>query len=131
MSFRVTGWRRIANAMWPSPNDPQIFGALDIPAQPLRTFIDDARSAGYHVTPTHLVGRAVGHALAAVPEMNVQIRRGRLRPREAIDVFFITAVAGGSDLSGVKITGVDETSAITSAANQRSTEMTCGPSFAT
>lgn len=112
MSNRVTGWRRIANAMWPSPNDPQIFGALEIPAQPLRVFIDEVRAAGHRVTPTHLIGRAIGHALAAVPEMNVQIRRGRLIPRDAVEVFFITAVAGGTDLSGVKITDVDEISAI-------------------
>jgi pyruvate/2-oxoglutarate dehydrogenase complex dihydrolipoamide acyltransferase (E2) component len=93
--------------MWTAPNDPQIFGALDIDARALRTFIERARSVGLHVTPTHLVGRAVAHALAVVPELNVQIRRGRIIPRDSIDVFFITAVAGGRDLSGVKIAGID------------------------
>jgi pyruvate dehydrogenase E2 component (dihydrolipoamide acetyltransferase) len=114
--------------MWPSPNDPQIFGALEIPAQSLRTFIDSARAAGHRVTPTHLIGRAVGHALAEVPEMNVQIRRGHLIPREAIEVFFITAVAGGTDLSGVKITAIDETPAIEVAAElaERSAQLKRG-----
>jgi pyruvate dehydrogenase E2 component (dihydrolipoamide acetyltransferase) len=120
--------------MWRSPNDPQIFGALEVPAQPLRDFIEAARGAGHHVTPTHLVGRAVAHALAAVPEMNVQIRHGRLLPRDAIEVFFITAVAGGSDLSGVKITAVDETPAIDVAAElgERSRRLKSGndPAFA-
>jgi pyruvate dehydrogenase E2 component (dihydrolipoamide acetyltransferase) len=108
----VTGWRRIAGAIWPSPADPQIFGALDVDARACRAFIEKARSCGYRVTPTHLVGRAVAHALAAVPDMNVQIRRGRVRPRDAIEVFFITAVAGGHDLSGVKVTDIDRKSAI-------------------
>lgn len=93
--------------MWPAPNDPQIFGALDIDARAILAFIERARSAGQRVTPTHLVGRAVGHALAAVPEMNVQLRGGRIIPRDAIDVFFITAIARGHDLSGIKIESID------------------------
>jgi pyruvate/2-oxoglutarate dehydrogenase complex dihydrolipoamide acyltransferase (E2) component len=100
---RLTGWRRIANAMWRAPNDPQIFGALDVDAAPVLAFIARARAAGHRLTPTHLVGRAVAHAMTVVPDLNVQIRRGWARPRPSVDVFFITAVAGGRDLSGVKI----------------------------
>lgn len=109
---RIRGWRRIAAAMWPAPNDPQIFGAMDIDATPLRSFIDLAQAAGHRITPTHLVGRAVAHAFAAVPEINVQIRRGRAIPRESIDVFFITAVEAGNDLSGVKVNEVDKLACI-------------------
>ena len=108
---RVTGWRRIAGAMWPPPNDPQIFGALEIDAGALQEFIERARLDGERVTPTHLVGRALAHALATVPEMNVQIRGGRIIPRDAIDVFFITAVGGGHDLSGIKVAGIDDKTA--------------------
>lgn len=100
---RVTGWRRIAGALWSPPADPQIFGALDIDATGLRGFIEHARTAGHRVTPTHLVGRAIGHALTVVPEVNVQIRRGRIIPRDVLEVFFITAVAAGHDLSGIKV----------------------------
>ena len=109
---RLTGWRRIANALWPPPGDPQIFGALDVDAHALRSFIGRARAAGHRVTPTHLVGRAVAHALEAVPELNVQIRCARLIPRDAIEVFFIAAVAGGSDLSGIKVSNIDRKPAI-------------------
>lgn len=93
--------------MWSAPDDPQIFGALDLDAGPILDAIEHARAAGHRVTPTHLVGRAVAHALAEVPDLNVQIRAGRVRPRPSIDVFFITAVAGGHDLSGVKIANTD------------------------
>jgi pyruvate dehydrogenase E2 component (dihydrolipoamide acetyltransferase) len=92
--------------MWDAPNDPQIFGALDIDAERLEAFIANARASGHHVTPTHLVGRAIAHALVEVPDLNAQIRRGRLSPRPTVDVFFITAVSGGNDLSGVKVRDV-------------------------
>lgn len=98
--------------MWKSPDDPQIFGALDVDARPTLAYIERARAAGSHVTATHLVGRAVAHALVEVPDLNVQIRGGKARPRESVDVFFITAVAGGHDLSGVKVTSSDRKSAI-------------------
>jgi pyruvate dehydrogenase E2 component (dihydrolipoamide acetyltransferase) len=98
--------------MWPSPSDPQIYGAMDVNARPVLRFIEAARGAGHHVTPTHLVGRAAAHALVAVPDLNVRIRRGRAIPRPGVDIFFITAVADGHDLSGVKITNVPERSAI-------------------
>jgi pyruvate dehydrogenase E2 component (dihydrolipoamide acetyltransferase) len=102
----------VAAALWPAPNDPQVFGTLDIDAAPLRAFIDEAHAAGHRVTPTHLVGRAVAHALEAVPELNVRIRGGRVIRRESIDVFFIAAVDAGNDLSGVKLEGVDRISAV-------------------
>jgi hypothetical protein len=125
---RVTGWRRIAGALWPPPSDPQIFGALDVDARAVREFIERARSVGHRVTPTHLVGRAVAHALAAVPEMNVQIRGGRIIPRDAIDVFFITAVAAGHDLSGVKVANIDHKAALEVARElaERSTALKTG-----
>jgi pyruvate dehydrogenase E2 component (dihydrolipoamide acetyltransferase) len=100
---RLSGWRRVASAMWRSPDDPPIYGALELDAAPIVRFIEGARAAGHHVTATHLVGRAVAHALVAVPQLNVSIRRGRARDRGSVDVFFITSVAGGRDLSGVKV----------------------------
>ena len=109
---RITGWRRVANAMWHAPDDPQIFGALELDARPMLAFIERAAASGSRVTPTHLVGRAVAHALEAVPDLNVQIRRGRVRPRESIDIFFITAVDKGRDLSGVKIAKVPDKSVL-------------------
>ena len=104
---RLRGWRRVAGAMWSSPDDPQIFGALDVDARPLLVQIERARLAGHRVTPTHLVGRALAHALVEVPEVNVQLRAGHARPRGSVDVFFITAVSGGRDLSGVKVTNTE------------------------
>lgn len=108
----LSGWRRIANAVWDAPNDPQIYGVVEIRARPLLAFIDAARGQGAHVTPTHLVGRALGRALEQVPSLNVRLAGGRAIPRSSIDVFFITALAGGRELSGVKVSDIDRKTAV-------------------
>jgi pyruvate dehydrogenase E2 component (dihydrolipoamide acetyltransferase) len=107
---RLRGWRRLASALWSAPNDPQIYGALAIDASALLAFIERARAAGRHVTPTHLVGRAVARALAAVPALNARLVGDRAVPRDSVDIFFIAAVgaARAQDLSGVKLKRVAE-----------------------
>jgi pyruvate/2-oxoglutarate dehydrogenase complex dihydrolipoamide acyltransferase (E2) component len=100
---KLTGWRKIAHAMWGAPNDPQIFGALDIDATRLVDFMNRCRAAGHRITPTHLVGRAVAHALREVPDLNVRIVGEHAVQRPSVEIFFITAVKGGRDLSGVKV----------------------------
>lgn len=90
--------------MWPAPHDPQIFGQLDLDATAVLAFIEAARLRGHHLTPTHLVGRALGLALEAVPELNVRIVGNRYYARPSVEIFFITALLSGSaDLSGVKV----------------------------
>lgn len=86
------------------------------------------RRHGHHVTPTHLVGRAVAHALSAVPEPNVRLVSGRAVPRDAIEVFFITAVARGRELTGVKVSDIDRKSAVAVARelHERSQQMKSG-----
>lgn len=109
---KLTGWRRIAASMWGPPNDPQIYGFLDIDATRLLRFLEDARAHGHHLTPTHLVGRAIACAIEAVPDLNVRIVGTHALARPSIDIFFITAVEGGHDLSGVKIERVDTLRAV-------------------
>lgn len=107
----LTGWRRVAGLIWDAPSDPQIYGAVEIDAGPALAFMQRANETGAHLTPTHLVGRAVGHALAEVPALNVRLVGGRAIPRESVDVFFITATREGHDLSGVKLRAIDTKSA--------------------
>ena len=64
--MRAEGWRKVASATWRGPLDPQIYGDLELDAAELLAFIQDARAAtGVHVTVTHLVGRALAHAVAS------------------------------------------------------------------
>ncbi len=93
--------------------DPQFYGDLELDAAALLSYVDHARAAtGVHVTITHLIGRAVAHGLAEVPELQVRIARGREHDRDSIDVFFIVTAAGGQELTGVKVTGADRQSAV-------------------
>lgn len=110
--MKTRGWRRVASAIWRAPADPQIYGALELDVSEALAFAERARTLGHHVTPTQLVGRALALALREVPELNVLIRRGKTYPRDGVDVFFITAVGGGHDLSGVKIVRADEVPAV-------------------
>lgn len=114
---KLSGWRRVADAMWDASNDPQIYGALDVDASAMLAFIEQARSAGHRVTPTCLVGRALARALREVPDLNVRLVAGSAVPRASVDIFFITVVGGGRDLSGVKVRGADEKSACEVAAD--------------
>src|SRR6266511_2118994 len=107
---KLSGWRKIAGAMWGPPDDPQVYGIIEFDATPLLALIERGRAAGYPVTPTHLVGRAVAHALHEVPDFNVRIRGSKVIPRETVDVFFIAAVEGGKELSGVKVERADDKS---------------------
>ena len=106
----LRGWRRIANALWEGPNDPQIYGALEIDATALKAFMKRAEEIGKRVTPTHLVGRAMARALVEVPDLNVRIVGGTAYDRPTIDIFYISSVESGQDLSGVKVERVDEKS---------------------
>ena len=107
---RLKGWRRVASAMWSAPSDPQIYGTLDIDATRALAFLEQERGAGHHITATHLVGKALALTLREVPELNVRLLGTRAEPRPSIDIFFITSVEGGRDLSGVKLERVDRMS---------------------
>jgi pyruvate/2-oxoglutarate dehydrogenase complex dihydrolipoamide acyltransferase (E2) component len=107
----VSGWRKIAPAIWSHPRDPQIYGELDVDATALLKFIEETRAdGGPRVTVTHLVGRAIAHTLAEHPELNCALARNRFVPRETVDISFVVAVAGGRDLSSVKIRNADRKS---------------------
>jgi pyruvate/2-oxoglutarate dehydrogenase complex dihydrolipoamide acyltransferase (E2) component len=132
--MKLKGWRKIAGAMWRPPDDPQVYGILEFDATPLLAYMARARVAGHRVTPTHFVGRAIACALHDVPDFNVRIRGSRVIPRETVDVFFIAAVEGGRELSGVKVERADEKSvlAVAEELRGRATAMKGGndPDFA-
>ena len=111
--MRAEGWRKVASATWRGPLDPQIYGDLEIDATGLLAFVEEARAAtDVHLTVTHLVGRALAHALAENPDLNVRKRGGKFIPRDDVSIFFVVAVDGGKDLSGVKVRQADRKSAL-------------------
>ena len=107
----VDTWRRIALASWTTPVDPQIFGDIEVDAGALLAHLEAERArTGTRVTVTHLVGKALAHALATNPDVNVRLRRGRFVPRETVDVFFVVSVSDGKELSGAKVVDADRKS---------------------
>lgn len=83
-------------------------GDIEVDAGPMLAFIDATRAAtGAHVTPLHVVGKAVAHALASHPELNVHMAGGRLIPRRSVDVTIIATFAGGTAQAGITIADLD------------------------
>lgn len=112
-TFKATGWRRVAAAIWGQPNDPQIYGDFEVDATALIAFIEQARrTTGVRVTVTHVVGKAIAHGLGENPDLNARLHRGRFIPRESVDIFFVASVAGGNEVSGIKVVGADRKSVV-------------------
>ena len=106
---KLQGWRKISAATWGHPNDPQIYGDLEIDAGPALDFIEQARAAtGVKLSVTHMVGKAVAHTLGENPDLNVRMYRSYLVRRETVDIFFIASIGQGAELSGIKIERADE-----------------------
>ena len=106
---KIRGWRKITSATWGHPNDPQIYGDLEIDATAALAFIDETRArTGTKLSVTHLAGKAVAYALAENPDLNVRMYRSHFIQRDTVDVFFIVSTDAGSELSGVKVERADE-----------------------
>ena len=51
---KLTGWRRIASAMWSDPHDPQVYGSMEFDATPLLALISPSRDLGQDTSSTPL-----------------------------------------------------------------------------
>ncbi|MBK9178507.1 MAG: 2-oxo acid dehydrogenase subunit E2 [Acidimicrobiales bacterium] len=111
-------WRKIAMATWRPRTDPMIFASLDVDAGNLLAYLDEVRLAtGQHVTPAHLVGRAVAKVLEQLPGLNGRVVFGEFLPSPTIDIFYVVSLrtdlvdgadAAETDLSGSVIRRADE-----------------------
>jgi len=103
-----SAFRKLAAAAWRAPNDPHIFGSVDVDMTAAEAFLRsyNARN-GCKATVTHLVTRAVAMTLARHPEYNAKVGWWRLRIRSRVDIFCQVATEGGRDLSGFKIDAAD------------------------
>jgi pyruvate dehydrogenase E2 component (dihydrolipoamide acetyltransferase) len=117
---KMTSWRRVALAAWDAPRDPTAYGTLDLDVERALDYVARLRAqSGAKVTLTHLVGKAVGAAIAACPEVNAYVARGEIVVRETVDVFFQVAFAeggqggGAKGLAGIKVASVDQKSLLT------------------
>ena len=103
-----SSFRKLAAAMWRKPNDPHIFGSVDVEMTAALAFLDDYnRRHGSKVTVTHLVVRAIALMLARHRELNAKIGFASIKVRNRVDIFCQVATEGGRDLSGFKIDAAD------------------------
>jgi len=83
----------MAAVAWSPPDDPTIYGTIDLDmSEALRFLGKESERTGEHLTVTHLVTKALADTLAAHPECNCVIRRGRIFQRDDIDVSVLVAV---------------------------------------
>lgn len=108
----VSTFRKTAASMWKAPNDPTIYGSMDVDASAALAFIDAHRErTGERLTITHLVCGAVARAFVKYPHLNAKVRfGGRLERRKDVDLFVSVATGGGKDLSGARIEHADRLS---------------------
>lgn len=106
----LSSWRRLSLHVWKRPADPTVYGLLEVNMRRAQAYLDalNAVPGRARVTVTHLVVKGIAKALAESPEANGIISMGRIYLRNSVDVYCQVATDGGKDLSGVKITGVDE-----------------------
>lgn len=110
---KLSSWRRIALHTWPPPRDPTVYSTLQIDMTAALRFLERLRrETGTHVTVTHLVAKAIGTALGVHPDGNAIVRGRWIYQRDSVDVFVQVATNDGEDLSGAKITHVDEKSVV-------------------
>lgn len=105
----VSTFRRMAATMWAAPNDPTIYGSMDVDVtDTLEALARYRERTGVRLTMTHVVTRAAALAFAKHPHLNARVRfGGRLERRESVDLFVSVATDSGKDLSGARIDGVD------------------------
>jgi pyruvate/2-oxoglutarate dehydrogenase complex dihydrolipoamide acyltransferase (E2) component len=109
---KLSSWRRISLSTWDRPRDPTVYGWLEVDLTRAEKYLEQLNAQpGTKVTITHLVGKALAVAIAARPEVNAVVRRGRqIHQRDSIDVFFQVAYEGGENLSGAKVCAADQKS---------------------
>lgn len=125
----MTTRRKLAIASWSAPREGNIYGKLTVDATQALAYVKRLReTTGEKITITHLVGKAVGCALAATPSLNGTLRWGSYVPHGRVDIAFLVAIAGGEggeggarapDLAKAKVCDVDKKSVAELAAELR------------
>lgn len=118
MAHMTSTRRKLAIATWAPPAEGNIHGKVTLDCANALRYMEAVREkTGVKVTITHLIGKAVGEALAAAPTLNGKILFGRFVPFDTVDVTFLVATDG--DLGKAKISDVDKKSVADVAAELR------------
>jgi hypothetical protein len=114
---RLSPFRRLALGTWKTAYDPSVYGGLTLRVGEALRYIEALRDAtGRRVTMTHLIAKAVGTALAEMPDANAILRFGQLYLRDEIGISFQVAMrdprTGQIDLSATLLRRPEEKSVV-------------------
>jgi pyruvate dehydrogenase E2 component (dihydrolipoamide acetyltransferase) len=104
----LSAFRKIALGTWHTAYDPSVYGSLTLRMERAEAYLEQFRRVtGKRVTFSHMMAKAAGAALQAMPDANAILRLGGIYLRERIGVFFQVALedaaTGQIDLSGTTI----------------------------
>ena len=103
----MTPRRKLAVATWSSTCDASIYLKLTVDVDPVLTHLRQMNAnATDKITITHFVGKAVGHVLSIVPNLNGRIAWGRYVPHKSVDIAFLVNMDQGRNLGRVKVRDV-------------------------
>lgn len=111
-----SSWRRISIANWRAPDDPTVYGLLDIDFTQVLAYLEKINpTLDLKVSPTHVLAKAMALVLKKFPDLNGIIRWQKIYLRSSVDIFLQVAIEATSpnekaDLSGAKIENVDKKS---------------------
>ena len=119
-------FRRLALGSWSAPDDPTIYGVLELNVENALSHVENLRQkTSEKITITHFLGKMLSEVLKLHPELNCEIRFGKFYPRTSIDISFQVAIEDESadlglkhrhDLSGAIVRNADQKSIIEIAA---------------
>lgn len=88
-----TKFRRLALGSWRSPNDPTLYGVLEVNVEAALKHLEQLRlQTSEKVTITHYIGKVFAKVLELHPELNCESRFGKFYPRQSIDLSFQVAI---------------------------------------
>ena len=104
----MSTFRKMALGTWQTAYDPTVYGSITLRMERALEYIDEFRArTGVRLTLTHMMAKAIGAVLEAMPDANAILRWNRIYLRERIGVFFQVvredAKTGEIDLSGTTI----------------------------
>lgn len=105
---KVSTFRKMAIGTWQNAYDPSVYGSVTLRMEKALRYIDEFRAAtGRRLTLTHMMAKAIGAVLEAMPDANAILRWNRIYLRERIGVFFQVVRedprTGEIDLSGLTV----------------------------
>jgi pyruvate/2-oxoglutarate dehydrogenase complex dihydrolipoamide acyltransferase (E2) component len=114
----VSSFRRIAIGTWETTYDPSVYGTMEVRMDRAVEYLAAFRKAtGKRLTVTHMVAKAVGAALARMPDANAILRFNKIYLRKRVGVFFQVAMDDEGeakiDLSGATLYDVEQKSLAT------------------